>query len=74
MNYLGISFPMQRTPELDPGFIPFGIWRKAYLENATKPIAIAVERNGDIVFKSQYAETVLKDGDSLEIVSFVGGG
>ncbi len=35
---------------------------------------IAVERNGDIVFKSQYGETVLADGDSLEIVSFVGGG
>ncbi len=35
---------------------------------------IAVERNGDIVFKSQYDVTVLNDGDSLEIVSFVGGG
>ena len=35
---------------------------------------IAVERNGDIVFKSQYDVTVLRDGDSLEIVSFVGGG
>ena len=38
------------------------------------PKRIAVERNGDIVSKSQYAETVLKDGDSLEVVSFVGGG
>ncbi len=35
---------------------------------------IAVECNGDIVFKSQYDVTVLKDGDSLEVVSFVGGG
>ena len=35
---------------------------------------IAVERNGEIVFKSQYDSTVLKDGDVLEIVSFVGGG
>ena len=35
---------------------------------------IAVERNGDIVFKSQYDVIVLEDGDSLEIVSFVGGG
>ena len=35
---------------------------------------IAVERNGDIVFRSQYDVTVLEDGDSLEIVSFVGGG
>ena len=38
------------------------------------PKRIAVERNGDIVFKSQYEEIVLKDGDSLEVVSFVGGG
>ena len=38
------------------------------------PRRIAVERNGDIVFKSQYDATILKDGDSLEIVSFVGGG
>ena len=35
---------------------------------------IAVERNGDIVPKAKYGETVLRDGDSLEIVSFVGGG
>ena len=38
------------------------------------PKRIAVERNGDIVFKSQYEATILQDGDSLEIVSFVGGG
>ena len=38
------------------------------------PKRIAVERNGVIVFKSQYGATVLEDGDSLEIVSFVGGG
>ena len=35
---------------------------------------IAIERNGDIVPKAAYAETVLADGDSIEIVSFVGGG
>ena len=38
------------------------------------PKRIAVERNGDIVFKSQYEATILQNGDSLEIVSFVGGG
>jgi len=35
---------------------------------------IAVERNGDIVPKAQYDRTVLLDGDSIEVVSFVGGG
>ncbi len=38
------------------------------------PKRIAVECNGDIVPKSQYDNTVLQDGDSVEIVSFVGGG
>jgi len=35
---------------------------------------IAVERNGEIVPKAKYGETVLEDGDCVEIVSFVGGG
>ena len=38
------------------------------------PKRIAVERNGDIVPKTQYEVTVLQDGDSIEVVSFVGGG
>ena len=46
-----------------------------YLASANyDPKRIAVERNGDIVFKSRYGETILEDGDSLEVVSFVGGG
>ena len=35
---------------------------------------VAVELNGDIVPKVQYADTVFKDDDSVEVVSFVGGG
>ncbi|MEF2734888.1 MAG: sulfur carrier protein ThiS [Blautia sp.] len=35
---------------------------------------MAVERNGEIIPKSKYEETLLSDGDVLEIVSFVGGG
>ena len=35
---------------------------------------IAVERNGNILPKSQYDSTLIQDGDVLEIVSFVGGG
>jgi thiamine biosynthesis protein ThiS len=35
---------------------------------------IAVERNLEIVPKSRYGETVLADGDRIEIVQFVGGG
>jgi sulfur carrier protein len=35
---------------------------------------IAVERNGEIVPKSQHATTALLSGDQLEIVVAVGGG
>jgi thiamine biosynthesis protein ThiS len=35
---------------------------------------IAVERNLEIVPRSQYAGTALQDGDRIEIVAFVGGG
>jgi len=35
---------------------------------------IAIERNGEIVPRSQHSETRLQDGDKLEIVVAVGGG
>ena len=38
------------------------------------PKRIAVERNKDIVPRAEYDKVVLMDGDSIEIVSFVGGG
>lgn len=47
----------------------------AYLEeNGINPHRIAVELNGEILPKSQYSDTVLKDGNIIEIVNFVGGG
>lgn len=35
---------------------------------------VAVEKNGEIVPKSQHAATLLASGDQLEIVVAVGGG
>ena len=35
---------------------------------------VAVERNGEIVPRSQHAQTQLADGDRLEIVQAIGGG
>jgi thiamine biosynthesis protein ThiS len=35
---------------------------------------VAVERNEEIVPRSSYAETLLGNGDALEIVHFIGGG
>lgn len=43
-------------------------------EKGYDPKRVAVELNLDILPKSQYESTVLKDGDSVEVVSFVGGG
>ncbi|MGH9761452.1 MAG: sulfur carrier protein ThiS, partial [Blastocatellia bacterium] len=39
-----------------------------------KPERVAVELNGRIIRKTAWAETVLNEGDRLEIVHFVGGG
>ena len=35
MQYLGVEYQMKRAPKLDPTFIPFGVWRAAYLKGAT---------------------------------------
>ena len=35
---------------------------------------VAVEKNGEIVPRSRYADTALANGDALEIVVAVGGG
>jgi len=35
---------------------------------------LAIERNGEIVPRSQFDQTQLADGDKLEIVGAVGGG
>jgi thiamine biosynthesis protein ThiS len=35
---------------------------------------VAVERNRSLVRKAEFADTVIGDGDRIEIVTFVGGG
>ena len=45
MKYLGIGYSLKHLPELDQGFIPFGVWSEAYLKGAAQPLAIAVERD-----------------------------
>ncbi len=41
---------------------------------AMKPDRVAVELNREIVPRDRWPQTLLKDGDHLEIVHFVGGG
>lgn len=43
-------------------------------ELALDPRTVAVERNLEIVPRSEYATCVLEGGDRLEVVTFVGGG
>ena len=35
---------------------------------------LAIERNLEIVPKSKFAMTIIKEGDKLELVHFIGGG
>jgi sulfur carrier protein len=39
-----------------------------------RPTRIAVELNRQVVPKAEYDRTILKAGDELEIINFVGGG
>jgi len=39
-----------------------------------QPERVAIELNMEIVKKSMYASTVVKNGDSVEVVSFMSGG
>ena len=44
MERYGICVNLKNIPELDPEFMPLARYNEAFLENATKPISIAVER------------------------------
>lgn len=55
--------------------LPEGTTLLAYLEQQQYRLdRIAVEHNGDIVPREQYGSLVLQENDTLEVVSFVGGG
>ncbi len=55
----------------DAGGMTLAAYLKQSLYDCTR---IAIECNGEFVPRAKYEETVLKDGDSVEIVCFVGGG
>ena len=56
-------------------FLEDGYILAEYLKKKEYPIKlIAVEINCNIIPKSKYDTTILKDNDIIEIVSFVGGG
>jgi sulfur carrier protein len=44
------------------------------LQLGMKADRVAVERNGEIVPRTQWSETAVQSGDRIEVVHFVGGG
>lgn len=46
-----------------------------YIEGlGINPRTVAVEHNGEIIQRAQFASVVLREGDRVEIVRMVGGG
>ncbi len=55
MQYLGIDYSVKNVPQLDSGFIPFGVWADAYRKDAKQQVSVAVERNnGHISVRHTY--------------------
>jgi len=59
-----------KAREFDDGLTVRGLIEKLNL--ADRPVA--VELNREIVKKENHSDVVLKDGDTLEVIHFVGGG
>lgn len=59
----------------DPRIVPEGSTVASLLQGLSLPATrVAVERNREIVRRTEYAEVPLRAGDRIEIVTFVGGG
>ena len=66
---------MQITINEQPQEIESGTTVARLLESLNlQPRFLAVERNRELVPRSQHADCVLASGDRLEIVTLVGGG
>lgn len=60
--------------EMEPGTTVAMLVAMLSGEAERDPRGIAIERNLEIVPKSEHASTLLEDGDRIEVVQFVGGG
>lgn len=66
---------MRLTVNGDSRELPDGATVSALIAHLGVPERkVAVERNLEIVPKSQYGQTRLSDGDRIEIVHIIGGG
>jgi predicted NBD/HSP70 family sugar kinase len=73
MNYLGISYDYRNKPSLEPTFIPFAVWEKAYLAGAERPFKVAVEREaGNVsVFSSRLRDEEFETANYRYMERFV---
>ncbi|MGB6063856.1 MAG: sulfur carrier protein ThiS [Desulfomonilaceae bacterium] len=58
----------------DRSFAPGLTVHNLLLEMGIVPETIIVEHNGQFVQRSEFKTTAISDGDSLELIQFVGGG
>lgn len=59
----------------DPREIPAGLTVEGLLAHLSlSPRMVVVEHNGDILRRDGLADAVVQEGDTLELVHFVGGG
>lgn len=77
---------MNPSPPAAPGAVRVSVngeWREIAGETSIDALLrdlgvgtprVAVEYNAEILPRPSYGETVLRDGDRIEIVTFVGGG
>ena len=66
---------MQVTVNDEPQRLPLGATVADLVTTlGLGPRRVAVEVNREIVARATYAATVLYDGDTVEIIHFVGGG
>ena len=59
----------------EPRRVPAGVTITQMLEElGLNPLRVAVERNLEVVPRSSLADVQVEDGDTFEVVHFVGGG
>ena len=74
MKFLGIDVDIKNTCPLDEGFIPLGLFNRAFRKTATKPIKIAVERNAGhfLVYETKtHGTEERRDADNYYIERYV---
>lgn len=62
MKFLGLDLDIKNIPELDKSFIPLAVFNDTFLETATIPLSIAIERNNNLI--SRY-NTFIHGTDSM---------